>query len=154
MIIGKWRSVEVKNKNKDEFFRASQEFIDTMGTNNSDATNMELYGVTNMDSLRHELQVQFDSAYTAQLNMDTQSTFTFKDDHTLILGYLGRNESGKWEIDDSNNLIIKELNDMGETDKMKVMISSLDEKKLVLSFLRETGSGGFDTSVVIFSRQQ
>ncbi len=154
IIVGKWRSVEVRNKDKDNFFAASKLFIDTMGNNNSDEANFEIYGVTNIDSLRSELRIQFDSAYAAQMNIDTQSVFTFKDDNTVVLSFPGKSESGKWKIDEENNLILEETNSMGQTDKMNVKITSLAEDKLTLSFIREIEKNIFDTSVVIFSRQE
>ncbi len=154
MIQGKWRSVKIENRDKDNFFKSSKEFIDTMGKGNSDSVNMGIYGVVNMDSLRHELQIQFDSAYMAQMTIDTQSTFTFNNDSTCILSFPGKNETGKWYIDKKGMLILDETNELGQTEQLKVDITLLNEQNMILTFIRDLEDGLSDTSVVTFQRQE
>ena len=154
LIIGKWRSVKIENKDKDNFFKSSREFIDTMGKGNSDSTNMEIYGVTNMDSLRHELQIQFDSAYAAQMTTYTQSIFTFHKDSTVILSFPGKNETGKWRIDKNGKLVLDETNEFGQTEQLKIDITQLGPSNMILTFVRDLEDGLSDTSVVTFVRQE
>ncbi len=153
LIIGKWRSVKIENHDKDNFFRNSQQFIDTMGKGNTDSVNIAVYGVANVDSLRRELQKQFDSAYAAQESIDTQSIFTFNEDSTVIFSFPGKNESGKWYIDKKGKLILDETNELGETEQLSVEITELKERAMKLTFIRELEEGISDTSIVTFQRQ-
>ncbi len=155
MILGKWRSVKIENRDKDEFFRSSLKFIDTMGQSNDDKTNMEIYGVTNMDSLRKELRVQYDSAYAAQMSIDTQSTFSFREDGVIVFGFPGKSEEGKWNINDKGQLQLEEMNENGQTEKVDVDIAELSADNLKLVFTRDLGDGSEkDTSVVSFRREK
>lgn len=151
-LIGKWQSLKIENRNKDDFFSSSRIFIDTMGKGNTDATNIQLYGVSNMDSLRSILKAQYDSAYAVQQAVDTQSIFTFNEDGTMLLRFPGREETGKWLIDKSGKLILDETNEMGQTERVNAELTSVDESRLVLTFVRKTEQGDMDTSKVTFRR--
>ncbi len=154
MILGKWRSIKIENRDKDNFFRSSQQFIDTMGKGNTDIMNMEIYGVTNMDSLRRELQMQYDSALAAQVSIDTQSVFTFNSDSTIIFSFPGKNETGKWYIDKKGKLVMDETNELGETETLSVEITELTEKSMKLTFIRDLEEGISDTSIVSFRKEE
>jgi len=154
MLIGKWRSVKVENRDKDNFFKSSKEFIDTMGKGNSDSVNMNIYGVSNIDSLRRELQNQFDSAYAAQLNIDTQSIFIFNSDSTILFSFPGKTEKGKWRLDKKGMLVLDESNELGQTEQLKVEISYIDDLQMRLTFVRDLEEGLTDTSVVTFRREK
>jgi hypothetical protein len=146
--------VKIENRDKDNFFRSSKQFIDTMGKGNDDSTNMAIYGVTNMDSLRRELQVQYDSAYAAQMGIDTQSVMTFKNDSTVIFGFPGKNETGKWHLDIKGKLVLDETNELGEVQSLVVDITEISESALKLTFIRDLEEGLTDTSVVSFRKEQ
>ncbi len=154
MLIGKWRSVKVQNRDKDNFFKTSREFIDSMGRGNSDSVNFEIYGVTNIDSLRRELQAQYDSAYAAQTTIDTSSIFTFNADSTVTFSFPGRSESGKWRVDNSGKLVLDETNEMGQTEQLKVDVVFNSSEEMTLTFIRDLEEGLSDTSVVLFRRQK
>lgn len=152
LLVGKWRSVKVENRDKDNFFRSSKEFIDTMGRGNSDSVNMETYGVTNIDSLRRELQAQFDSAYAAQMTIDTSSIFVFGADSSVTFSFPGKSETGKWYMDTRGMLVLDETNEMGQTEQLKIEVSYIDQKEMRLTFIRDLEEGLSDTSVVSFVR--
>ena len=151
-LVGKWQSEKIENRNKDEFFTSSRIFIDTMGKGNTDDANVILYGVVNVDSLRGILKAQFDSAFAVQQAIDTQSIFTFNEDGTMVLIFPGREETGKWTIDKSGKLILDETNEMGQTERVNVELTSVDDIRLVLTFVRKTEQGDMDTSKVTFRR--
>jgi hypothetical protein len=153
-LIGKWRSVKIENRDKDDFFRNSKEFIDTMGNSNDAAANIEMYGVSNIDSLRRELRIQFDSAYAAQLGIDTQSVFTFKYDSIVIFSFPGKAEQGKWHVDTEGKLVLDEINDLGETEHLSVDINKIDDNTMKLTFIRELEQSLSDTSIVTFRREK
>ena len=154
MLIGRWRSVKVQNRDKDNFFKSSKEFIDSMGRGNSDSLNFEIYRVTNIDSLRSELQAQYDSAFAAQMTIDTSSIFTFNADSTVTFSFPGRTETGKWRIDHSGMLVLDETNETGQTEQLKVNVSFTDNRKMTLTFIRELEAGLSDTSIVSFYREK
>ena len=151
-LLGKWQSEKIENRNKDDFFSNSRIFIDTMGNGNTEQVNLQLYGVANVDSLRSILKRQFDSAYTVQQAIDTQSIFTFNEDGSMLLRFPGREETGKWTIDKTGRLILDETNEMGQTERVNVELTSVSETKLVLTFVRKTEQGDLDTSKVTFRR--
>lgn len=154
MILGKWRSVKVENRDKDNFFRSSRQFIDTMGRNNTDSMNMEIYGVINIDSLRRELQTQFDSAYAAQMAIDTSSIFVFGKDSNVSFTFPGKSETGKWYIDPRGKLVLDETNEMGQTEQLKIDVSLITDNEMKLTFIRDLEEGLSDTSVVTFAREK
>ncbi len=154
LLVGKWRSVKVVNRDKDNFFKSSKQFIDTMGRGNTSAENIEIYGVANMDSLRQELQTQFDSAYIAQMNIDTQSVFTFNKDSSVLFSFPGKTEKGKWHLDNAGMLVLDETNDMGQTEQIKVSVRSIDKNTMDLTFVRDLEEGVTDTSIVTFRREK
>lgn len=154
LIMGKWHSVRVENRDKDNFFRSSKQFIDTMGLNNTDETNLFIYGVTNIDSLRRELRVQFDSAYAAQISIDTHSIFEFRADSTVLFSFPGKTEKGTWYIDKEGKLILDETNELGQTEHLRIDIALLNEQHLQLTFIRQLEEGLADTSVVTFRREK
>ncbi|GAA4470088.1 hypothetical protein GCM10023093_30610 [Nemorincola caseinilytica] len=153
-ILGKWRSVRIEERGRDDFFRDSKRFIDTMGNGDSDETKLELYGTLNIDSLRQELQKQYDSAYAALKDIETRSTLHFKEDSSVVVGFPGTNELGKWYINDSGLLVLDETNKYGETEHLFIAIRHLVNDTLQLAFMRETEEGRLDTSVVTFQREK
>jgi hypothetical protein len=154
LLIGRWHSVKVVNRDKDNFFRSSKAFIDTMGNSNTPEVNAEVYGVANMDSLRRELRAQFDSAYAAQMNIDTQSIFTFKTDSAVLFSFPGKTEKGKWHLDDQDLLVLDETNELGQTEQIKLGVKFIDKNKLELTFVRDLDEGVTDTSIVTFRREK
>ncbi len=151
-LLGKWQSEKIENRSKDEFFSSSRTFIDTMGKGNTEEVNIQLYGVANVDSLRTILNKQFDSAFAVQQAIDTQSIFTFNEDGSMLLRFPGREETGKWTIDKTGRLILDETNELGQTERVNVELTSVNEQKLVLTFVRKTEQGDMDTSKVTFRR--
>ena len=135
MIIGKWQAVKLENQDIDSFFIKSQTFIDTMGKGHDDLTNMRIYGATNMDSIRHILQVQYDSAKAIQAASVTNTTFNFRKDSMLIISFSGNLDSSKWHFNDAGALVLDELNGYGPGDKIKIEIITLADTVMKLKFI-------------------
>jgi hypothetical protein len=152
-ILGKWRSVRVENAGRDEFFRLSKALIDTIGVGHTDEENMAIYGLTNMDSVRMAMRAEYDSAYAAQVAIETNSVFHFKADSEVVFSFPGRNETGRWYIDDKGELVIEEINADDVVKKMAVAIRTLTANEMKLTFTEETGMRS-DTSVVTFEREK
>ncbi len=146
-IIGTWKGAKSENKTIDSFFIKSQILIDTIGKNNDDATNMKLYGIKNMDSLRKYLQLQHDSALITENNKIKNTHFIFKKDRTIELFFNGYNLTGKWNFDDEGSLILEVVKTSGDADLWRMKVITLNENELKLQF-RKTN----DTSIVTFNR--
>ncbi len=152
LLIGTWHSIKIENPDIDSFFINSQKYIDTVGKGNDAATNMWLYGVANMDSMRVVLQQQYDSVKTMQIKADTQTLFTFAKDSVATLVFPDRTESGKWYFDTDGSLILEGATETGETEKAKVEIVRLNETDLKLKFVKAE-QDVTDTSYVTFRRE-
>lgn len=140
-LIGKWHAVKLENAEMDAFFRQSQEFIDTMGRNNDDATNIGIYGVANMDSMRQVLQQQYDSAKAMQDAAVVNTVFTFRQDSMVFLSMNGNVDSSKWYMTAEGALVLQELNGQHLNSKMKIDVVSLSDTLLKLKFVdNETAS--------------
>jgi len=135
-IIGKWHAVKLENPGMDSFFAGSQAYIDTIGKNNDPATNMALYGATNMDSMRQILQQQFDSAKTMQYNAVINTTFNFRNNGTVILAFSGSMDSSKWHINNEKEVILTQLNkqDGNPNDSVTMHLLAISDTVLKLQF--------------------
>ncbi len=153
-MLGKWRSVRVVNHDRDHFFSRSRLFLDTMGKGNTDAVNRAIYGVVNMDSLRRELRIQFDSAFAAQMNIDTQSEIVFNADSSVIFNFPGKTEKGTWFLDKDNMLDILETNELGYTEHVRIKVARIDKNEMTLTFVKQIEEDLADTSFVTFRRQK
>ena len=154
LILGKWHAVKLENPSMDSFWNSSQAYIDTIGKNGDAATNMALYGATNMDSMRHLLQQQYDSAKSMQYNAVLNTTFNFRKDSVVILSFSGNVDSSKWYFSDKTEktIILDDLNGQkGATPDAKVTmdILTLADTALKLRF-QENGSA----STVTFHREK
>ena len=138
MLIGTWHAIKFDNPNIDSFYKHSQAYIDTVGKNNDDATNLRLYGVTNMDSVRKMLQGQFDSAKLLQMNAVLNTVFTFRKDSIVILSFNGGIDSSKWSIDNTGAIILTDLTEGGAGDKLRMEIISSTDTALVLKFMEDS----------------
>lgn len=153
-LLGKWHSAKIEESNWDEFFKVSQQIIDTMGKGHTDAENFEIYGVTDMDSMRHEMQTQYDSAFAALKSIETGSTIHFLADSVVNMGFPGLSETGKWHVNSEGHLIIDETNKYGETMQMIIHINQLTATDLRLVFPRSVQYGtSNDSSIVTFHRE-
>jgi hypothetical protein len=138
MIIGKWHAVKLENPDMDSFFIKSQIYIDTIGKGHDDSTNLRLYGVANMDSMRHILQAQYDSAKAMQYAAVTNTTFNFRKDSIVILSFNGSVDSSKWSFDKDGELVMADLNGQNAGDKIKMEIVTLADTVLKLKFKENT----------------
>ena len=134
MLVGKWDAVLLENPEMDSFFRNSQLYIDTVGKNNDAATNLRLYGVANMDSMRVILQRQYDSTKEMLYKPVANTSFLFRDDGVAILSFHGNIDSSHWNIDSLGELILDDLNDASSGDKVNLEIISITDTALKLRF--------------------
>ena len=129
-----WYATNLENPLMDTMMKQGQMFIDTVGKNTDAATNAATYGVTNMDSLRHVLQTQFDSVKHLQDEALKQTVFTFRKDGIALLAFSGRTDSAKWMLDKDGNLILDEITASGRGNKIKMEVVELNNDQLKLKF--------------------
>ncbi len=139
MITGNWQAVKLENPEMDDFFRKSQLFIDTLGKANDAATNLRLYGSANMDSIRHALQVQYDSSLAIYSKPVTNTSFNFTDDGIAVLSFNGNVDTSTWYVDSSGALVLHDMNQANAGDHVKMEIISVSDSVLKLRF-RENNS--------------
>jgi hypothetical protein len=145
MLIGTWHAVKLENPDMDSFFKNSQAYIDTVGKGHDSATNMELYGVANMDSMRKFLQQQFDSTKAMQMDAVAHTVFKFRKDSIVELSFNGGMDSSRWYLDKDGALILNDLNAQSAEDKARMEIVELTADVLKLRFRENNAS-----SVVTF----
>lgn len=122
----------MENPELDSFYRNTQNFIDTFGKGHDDATNIQIYGVANVDSMRQLLQMQHDSARATQADAVTQTFFTFRRDSVALLSFSGALDSSKWSVDASGNLVLSEMSPSGPAETMTMEILSLTDTVMKL----------------------
>lgn len=133
MITGKWHAVKLENPEMDSFFIHSQAYIDTVGKGHDDATNKELYGVANMDSMRRVLQGQYDSTKKMQTDAVTNTIFQFRKDSIAVLSFSGVTDSSKWFFDADGDLVLRDMHP-GSDETVKMQVLELSESVLKLRF--------------------
>ncbi len=140
-----WHATELESKDMDSIMKQGQIFIDTVGKNTDAATNMNLYGTNNMDSLKHELQIQLDSVRVMQEGAVKSTVFEFRKDSVAILTFSGRTDSMKWHLDSDTGITLSPLGGIGSLEEVKMGIISLNDTAMKLRFM-ENGT----SSVVTF----
>jgi hypothetical protein len=135
--LGEWYAQKFENKEMDAFFKESQAYIDTIGKNGNDATNMELYGATNMDSIRHVLQLQHDSAQTLQMKAVTNTSFNFYSDSLVVISFDGRMDTSKWRFVGEQKLEMEELTGSSKGSKTEIEVLQLTKSELKLKIEQE-----------------
>jgi hypothetical protein len=144
MLVGKWNAVSVANADLDSFFARGQKYIDTVGKNNDAATNMKLYGVTNMDSMRVILQAQYDSAKLMQQQAITTTSFYFGEEGLAVLSFHGSVDTSGWYIDSTGTLVLADMNAATKGEKLELEIVTVSDSLLKLKF-RENNANSIVT---------
>ena len=132
MLLGSWSGVKLENPAMDSFFTNSQTYIDTIGNNGNAATNMELYGVTNMDSVRKILQQQHDEAKSKQMAAVTNTVFNFKKDSVVYVSFNGNMDTSKWYMENDALLTMESLSGQDKGIKVRMDIITLTDSELKL----------------------
>lgn len=149
IITGKWRGINFHNPEMDNFFAQSQKYIDTIGANGNPATNSELYGTTNMDSLRHALQLQYDSTQSIQQNAVKNTTFNFQKDGIVAISFDGRLDSSKWHFIGDKKLEMEEMTGSEKGTKTQMEVLTITETELKLKIAQDSSY-----SIVTFGRDK
>jgi hypothetical protein len=100
--------------------------------------NLELYGATNMDSLRHEMQLQLDSAKAMQQRGLNNTFFSFAKNGMVYISFNGSIDTSKWTIENDKDLIIEEMIGKDKGTKTKMVILNLTEQELKLRLTQDS----------------
>ncbi len=133
MVTGTWKGANFENPDMDDFFKESQHYIDTLGSSKDARTNWELYGVTNMDSLKKELQNQHDSAHAMQRNAVLKTIFNFKKDSVAVVSFNGSLDTSKWYLK-GDTLVMIEMTGPEQGMNTQMQILALSETEMKLKF--------------------
>ena len=149
MLLGTWLGTKLENTTIDSFFIKSQHLIDTIGKNNDSVGNVLFYGTSNMDSLRHSLQQQYDSAYLIQTNRVKFTSFQFSKDNIAYISFDNKNniDTAKWNFDDEGALIFEDLTATGGRAIKRMVILNLNDTSLQLRIWNNN-----DSSQITFMR--
>ena len=131
LLYRSWHAIKLENKEFDCFFANSQAYIDTVGKGHDAATNIALYQVANMDSMRKILQEQLDSAKKMHADAIAHTVFTFRKDSIAVLAFNGQVDSSRWYMSGADTVVLEDLNQVGGPQiKMLILALSSDELKL------------------------
>ena len=135
ILVGEWHGEHFENPEMDSFFANSKKYIDTIGNNGNPATNMELYGTTNMDSVRKILLQQRDSTMLLQMEAIKNTRFTFMNDSVVVIAFDGKRDSGRWYFGaDGHSLEMEETTGQAAGTKTHMNILTLTADTLKLKF--------------------
>jgi hypothetical protein len=146
-IVGKWYAVSYTDKDMDSVLATQQHFLDTVGKGHDSVENMEMYGTTNIDSLKRDLQGKLDSAKALQIGAVTNVIFEFKKDGRALLNFGGGDDSCKWQLNEDKTLLLQ-MTSGDAHDNKKMNVLQLTDTVLVLS-LQQAG----DSTTITFHSQ-
>ena len=140
MLIRTWHAVKLQSPQLDSFFKSNKTFIDTMGRHSDADTKMQLYGTTNMDSMRLVLRSQLDSFMSAQMRSVKSTIFTFRKDSVALLAFDAMTDSCKWYLDKAGKLMLTPINENDQLfSNLNIQLVSLTESAMKLKFIEDDG---------------
>lgn len=134
MITKKWIATSVVNPELDKQIAESRVFFDTVGKSTDAATNEQLYGARNMDSLRILLRLQLDSFVAMQQTTLQNTWLHFMEDSVVAANFGTQADTVKWYFDDDGNLMLDEMAHKGAGSKIKMELVKLEDTVLQLRF--------------------
>jgi hypothetical protein len=134
LIIGLWQEVKIVNPQIDNAIEEQRMFLDTVGKQTDSAANLALYGMSNIDSFKKNLQTNIDSYKRAQGKAISETWFDF---HTNGLVYLHSEEgldSAKWYFEDDGALMLDEEKLKGTGSKIRMEVEALNDTAMQLHY--------------------
>lgn len=134
LIQKKWQAILLESPQMDAVLKENEQFIDTLGTHTDDATNIVIYGTTNVDSLRESLRAQFNDYKAMQAHSIKNTWFHFRKDGMVTMNFSGQPDSTLWYFDDEGVLILDEMKLKGTGNRLKMNVKSLTDDTMKLAF--------------------
>ncbi|MBS1771921.1 MAG: hypothetical protein JST82_03615 [Bacteroidetes bacterium] len=143
LLMKKWKGFSAENKQIDSMMRERENFLDTFGKNNDAATNLAMYGIANVDSVREiNLALISESRKMQQHNVENTYLEITKDGLAIMSYSSEQRDSSKWRLD-KNMLHMHDIRDTSIHIEMEIL--SLNDTMLKLKYQDNNG-----TSTVTF----
>ncbi len=140
IIAKKWNAKEVSNPQQDAFIKEQELFIDTFGKNNDAATNLKIYGFSNVDSARESLKTEFADYKTMQQHAVENTWFDFNKNGKVVMNFSGQIDSANWYFDKEGKLVLDEPKLKGSGNVIRMSVLTMEDTLLKLSFSDSTGA--------------
>lgn len=137
VIAKKWRASKLDNAQMEQMVKEQSDFIDTFGMHTDAATNQDLYGVRNVDSVRTVMKQQLTEYKAMQESAVKNTWFDFRKNGKVILNFSGHTDSANWELEKDGTLVIDEKKLKGTGNVLKMEVLALSEDTLKLRFNEE-----------------
>jgi hypothetical protein len=145
LLVKKWNAFKVDNPDQDSFLKDQELFIDTFGKNNDAATNIAMYGFSNVDSARASLKAQYTDYQKMQQHAVENTWFDFRKDSVVVMNFSGQQDSAKWYFNKEGKLMLDEKKLKGQGNTLTMEVIALTDTALTLKF-----TDGNGTSTVSF----
>jgi len=131
LLVGKWNAVSIENPSMDSFLVLEKHMLDTLGKSTSREQNLELYGTTNVDSLKKDQLSKLDTMQ-ARLQFVTNNTwFQFNGDGSAILHYGDMASiNTSWEFGDDGKLLLDVIEKSNFANNLNINIIALTDSTL------------------------
>lgn len=140
LIARKWQEVSVSNAQLDEVMKSQQAFIDTVGKSTDATTNMQDYGVTNIDSFKRMMQQNLDSFTALQKRSVAATQFDFRKEGVVYLRTEEGVDSAAWSFDEDGTLLLDEQKLKGAGSQLHVEVVSLTDTMMNLKFMENNST--------------
>lgn len=134
IIAKKWMGISAENPQMDSMIREQQVFLDTFGKNADAATNLAVYGITNIDSARESLRSQIKDYKAMQEHAIKNTWFDFRKDGIVLMNFSGQVDSTKWYFNEDGELVLDEQKLKGAGSVVKMEVIELTNTSLKLKF--------------------
>lgn len=149
MLLGKWKAIRMESAELDQQIADTRNYIDTVGKNSTPEENVQLYGVSNMDSMRSVMNDQLEMTLEEQKNTIDHTWIEFMKDGIVATDFgVGAADTINWYLDDDGALMLDEMKMKGAGSKTKMDIIKLEKDSLQLRF----SENGF-TSTATFVKE-
>jgi len=134
MLTGKWQAVKLDNAELEKQIEESRRVMDTIGSHTTPEMNRQLYGESNIDSLKAMISAQIDESKLMQQYFLDHTSFEFRKDKVAVLVFGGEPDSANWYFDDEGALVLDDMKLKGSGDKTKMEVVSLTDSTLQLRY--------------------
>lgn len=139
IIARKWQETAIQNAQMDEVMKSQQAFIDTVGSHTDAASNLQQYGVTNIDSFKQMMQLNMDSFKAMQRRVVEKTQFDFQHNGVVYIHSEDGVDSASWYFEEDGALMLDEQKLKGTGSQLRVEVVTLTDTLLNLRF-RENNS--------------
>lgn len=134
MIVNHWQAVHMESPMMTEEFERLQQMMDTIGINNTPEENLQLYGMSNMDSFRTVKKQEIALALQQQEEEMKTTFLEFNKNGIAYLQFGGQPDTVGWSFDDNGLLVLDEAKVKGVGNKIKMTIIGLTSDSLKIQY--------------------